>query len=157
MTILGIDPGVSGALALVSSGEIHVVDMPVVEVRGKRHIDAARLAKLISTGFPYIANHVVLEHVQGVQGSGATSAFSFGRGFGIVEGVVTALGLPLTLIRPQTWTKELRVSRDKGEHRLVASRLWPAQAELFARVKDDGRADAALLAHWYARCGRADS
>ena len=77
MTILGIDPGLSGALALLNGDELHVLDMPVAEVRGKRVIDAARLAHLVQRGFPYMPNHVVLEHVQGVQGSGATSAFNF--------------------------------------------------------------------------------
>lgn len=157
MTILGIDPGVSGALVLCSDGSLHVHDMPVVEVRGKRVIDAARLTSIIRSGFPYQPNMVVLEHVQGVQGSGATSAFAFGRGFGLVEGVVTALGLPLTLVRPQAWTKALGVSRDKGQHRLAAGQLWPAHAGYFARCKDDGRADAALLCHWYARHGHAHS
>jgi crossover junction endodeoxyribonuclease RuvC len=147
--ILGIDPGVSGALALLANGEVHVIDMPVVEVRGKRLIDATAVRRAIMEGFPYLTNMIVLEHVQGVQGSGATSAFSFGRGFGIVEGVVAGLGLPLTLVRPTVWTKALGVSRDKGQHRLTASRLWPQQSQLFARVKDDGRADASLLAHWY--------
>ena len=151
MTILGIDPGVSGALALLSGGELHVHDMPVVEIRGKRVIDAARVAEIVRVGFPYQPNMVVLEHVQGVQGSGATSAFSFGRGFGLVEGVVTALGFPLTLVRPQSWTKALGVSRDKGQHRMVAGQLWPQHAAMFSRVKDDGRADAALLCHWYER------
>jgi crossover junction endodeoxyribonuclease RuvC len=152
--ILGIDPGLSGALAMASGDELHVHDMPVVEVRGKRVIDAPRLAEMLRTGFPYMPNMVVLEHVQGVQGSGATSAFAFGRGFGLVEGCVTAIGLPLTLVRPQTWTKALGVSRDKGQHRLAAGSLWPRHTGLFARVKDDGRADAALLAHWYARHAR---
>jgi crossover junction endodeoxyribonuclease RuvC len=147
--ILGIDPGVSGALALLVNGEVHVIDMPVVEVRGKRLIDATAVRRAIMEGFQYLPNMIVLEHVQGVQGSGATSAFSFGRGFGIVEGVVAGLGLPLTLVRPTIWTKALGVSRDKGQHRLTASRLWPRQSQLFARVKDDGRADASLLAHWY--------
>jgi crossover junction endodeoxyribonuclease RuvC len=147
--ILGIDPGVSGALALLVNGVVHVIDMPVVEVRGKRLIDATAVRRAIMEGFPYLPNMIVLEHVQGVQGSGATSAFSFGRGFGIVEGVVAGLGLPLTLVRPTIWTKALGVSRDKGQHRLTASRLWPRQSQLFARVKDDGRADASLLAHWY--------
>lgn len=154
MTILGIDPGVAGALVLAYDSTLVIHDMPVVEVRGKRVIDCSLLASLIRTGFPYQPNMVVLEHVQGVQGSGATSAFAFGRGFGLVEGVVTALGLPLTLVRPQTWTKALGVSRDKGQHRLAAGQLWPAHAGYFARVKDDGRADAALLCHWYARHGR---
>lgn len=92
MTTLGIDPGLCGALALLSGSDIHIVDMPVAEVRGKRVIDAARLAHLVQLGFPFRPCHVVLEHVQGVQGSGATSAFNFGRGFGIVEGVISCLG-----------------------------------------------------------------
>jgi crossover junction endodeoxyribonuclease RuvC len=150
MTILGIDPGVSGALVLRTPDSLVIRDMPVVEVRGKRSICPAQLTRLLKQDFSGMG-HVVLEHVQGVQGSGATSAFSFGRGFGVVEGVVAALGIPLTLVRPQTWTKALGVSRDKGSHRLAAARIWPQHAEYFARAKDDGRADAALLCHWYMR------
>lgn len=151
--ILGIDPGVSGALVLRTDEGLQVRDMPVVEVRGKRHICPHALRHAIMSEFWCLPNMIVLEHVQGVQGSGATSAFSFGRGFGLVEGVIAGIGLPLTLVRPQTWTKALGVSRDKGSHRLAAARLWPQHADLFARVKDDGRADAALLCHWYLRHG----
>jgi crossover junction endodeoxyribonuclease RuvC len=96
----------------------------------------------------------VLEQVQAVQQSGATAAFSFGRGFGIIEGVLGTLRLPCTLVRPQVWTRELGVGTDKGAHRDAARRLWPASAAIFERVKDDGRADAALLAWWFARRGR---
>lgn len=152
MIVLGIDPGVSGALVFNDAGTLTVHDMPTVEVRGKRVIDASAL--ILKLRLVRQPSMVVLEHVQGVQGSGATSAFSFGRGFGVIEGVVAALGYPMTLVRPQTWTKALGVSRDKGQHRLAASRLWPHHAEYFARVKDDGRADAALLTHWYLRNGR---
>lgn len=155
--IVGIDPGVSGAVAVLIDGTVSATDMPVVEVRGRRHVDASGLAGRLQTIREVMAeiDMVVLEHVQGVQGAGATSSFSFGRSFGLVEGVLAGLRLPHTLVRPQQWTRELGVGRDKGEHRRAAMRLWPASASarLFARVKDDGRADAALLAHWYARCG----
>lgn len=152
MTVFGIDPGVSGAIVMVSEpGIVRAEDMPTIEIRGKRHIDAHRLVRLLRTGFPIQPDMVVLEHVQGVQGTGATSAFSFGRGFGLIEGAVAAIGYPLTLVRPQLWTKALALSRDKGARRLAASNLWPAASDLFARVKDDGRADAALLCHWYMR------
>jgi crossover junction endodeoxyribonuclease RuvC len=58
---------------------------------------------------------------------------------------------PVTFVRPQVWTKALGVGSDKGAHREAACRLFPTDAEQFARVKDDGRADAALLAHWWMR------
>lgn len=151
MSIIGIDPGVSGAVAIVAGREVVCHDMPTVEIRGKRKVDPVGLRAILATIDSEGIEAVVLEHVQGVQGTGATSAFSFGRSFGIVEGVVAGLALPLTLVRPQVWTKDLGVSRDKGQHRDAARRLWPAHAGLFARVKDDGRADAALMAHWYAR------
>lgn len=149
MIICGIDPGVGGAIAWVRDGTVDAVDMPVVEIRGKRHVCPHGLRAML--GDP--VDVVILEHVQGVQGAGATSAFSFGRSFGLVEGVLAGLQLPTVLVRPQRWTKELGVSRDKGSHREAAMRLWPGEARLFARVRDDGRADAALLAHWYARHG----
>jgi crossover junction endodeoxyribonuclease RuvC len=151
--VIGIDPGVSGAVAFVNGGSIEVMDMPTFEIRGKRHVAANHLRDILSHGGIDEIETVVLEHVQGVQGTGSTSAFSFGRSFGLVEGVVAGLALPLVLVRPQAWTKALGVSRDKGAHRQAAANLWPRQASLFARVKDDGRADAALLCHWWIRHG----
>lgn len=150
--IVGIDPGVSGAVAVVNGQAVEAYDMPTIEILGKRRVCPAGLRAILLRMLDDV-DAVVLEHVQGVQGTGATSAFSFGRSFGVVEGVVAGLSLPLTLVRPQVWTKALNLSRDKGSHRQAAINLWPKHADLFARVKDDGRADAALLAHWYLRKG----
>jgi crossover junction endodeoxyribonuclease RuvC len=151
--VVGIDPGLSGAIAFVLEDYIAVVDMPTVEVRGKRRVCPHGVRAIFREHDTRAIAMVVLEHVQGVQGTGATSAFSFGRSFGLVEGVVAGLELATTLVRPQAWTKALGVSRDKGDHRRMAANLWPSRANLFARVKDDGRADAALLAHWWLRAG----
>lgn len=148
--IIGIDPGVSGAIAVVGNG-VRCYDMPTIEIRGKRHVSPSGLRDILDIANVEGVEAVVLEHVQGVQGTGATSAFSFGRSFGVVEGVVAGMMLPLTLVRPQVWTQALGVSRDKGAHRQAAINLWPSHADLFSRVKDDGRADAALLAHWWMR------
>jgi crossover junction endodeoxyribonuclease RuvC len=146
---IGIDPGVAGAIAVVSAaGEVLVWDMPTIEVRGKKRISARHLRDLLVDIGPAVM--VVVEDVQGVQGSGATSAFSFGRGCGVIEGVLAGLDRPVTYVSPQRWTKDLGVGSDKGAHRLAAQRLWPLD-NLFDRVKDDGRADAALLAHWWMR------
>jgi hypothetical protein len=145
-TIIGIDPGAGGAIAVLDDGYLHLIDMPTVEVRGRRHVAAASIADRLQLFRGAIA---VLEHVQGVQGAGATSAFSFGRSAGVVEGVLAGLGIATKLVRPQVWTREMGVSRDKGAHRAAAQQLWPQQAAAFALVRDDGRADAALLVAWW--------
>jgi len=150
--VIGIDPGVSGAIAIVTGSTVDCHDMPTVEVNGRRHVCPHGLRQILGECVVVRGQEitaVVLEHVQGVQGTGATSAFSFGRSFGLVEGVVAGMRLPLVLVRPQAWTKALGVSRDKGDHRRAAANLWPAHATLFARAKDDGRADAALLCRWW--------
>lgn len=151
--IVGIDPGVSGAIAIVFGRDVTCHDMPTIEIRGKRHVCPSGLRDILATVDMEGIDAIVLEHVQGVQGTGATSAFSFGRSFGLVEGVVAGMTIPLTLVRPQVWTKDLNLSRDKGAHRQAAINLFPKHADLFSRVKDDGRADATLLAHWYIRRG----
>jgi crossover junction endodeoxyribonuclease RuvC len=146
--IIGIDPGLCGALAVLEAGRVDVFDMPTIRVRDKKRIDTAALVRLLVDIGP--VDLVAVEDVQGVQGSGSTSAFTFGRGIGIIEGVLAAFERPAMWVTPQRWTKALGVSRDKGEHRQRAARLFPADADLFARVKDDGRADAALIAHYAA-------
>lgn len=150
MKIVGVDPGLSGALFVTADfapPQCH--DMPTTEVRGKNRIDIATLRDIIIAIGP--VDLVVVEEVQGVQGTGATSAFTFGYGAGAIAGVLTALERPWRYVTPQRWTKDLAVSRDKGAHRLMAQSLYPDVAHLFARVKDDGRADAALIAHWARR------
>ncbi len=147
-TIIGIDPGAGGAIAVLHNGHLHLIDMPTVEIRGRRHVAAPVIAEQLHW-VPYRCAIAVLEQVQGVQGAGATSAFSFGRSAGLVEGVLAGLGITTHLVRPQVWTRDMGVSRDKGAHRAAAQQLWPPQAAAFARVKDDGRADAALLVAWW--------
>lgn len=154
---IGIDPGMNGAIAVVSGQRlVDVYDMPTDEVNDRRCTSPVRLSAILSQVRDDLGlgiDMVVVEHVQGVQQSGATSAFAFGRGFGTIEGVVAALGLPMTLVRPPRWTKALGVGSNKGTHRVAAMRLWPKESKLFARAKDDGRADAVLLCEWYRRSG----
>jgi crossover junction endodeoxyribonuclease RuvC len=154
--VIGIDPGLDGAIVVCShdAGEmLSYWDMPIVSVTStkvRRFVSPHGVRDILAAWLDHDP-HVVLEHVEAVQQSGATSAFAFGRGFGTIEGVVAGLRLPYELVRPQAWTKALGVPRDKGAHRLTAMRLWPAQSSAFALVKHDGRADAALLCSWYAR------
>ena len=147
--LLGIDPGAGGALAWVSpdGGLIAVVDMPIIEVRGKKRVCAASLAALL-TGRPVA--RVVIEGVGGMPGQGVGSTFAFGYAAGLCEGVATGAGLPVEIVRASVWKRRAGLSADKGVARQMASRLWPAASGEFKRVRDDGRAEAALMAHWAA-------
>lgn len=157
MNILAIDPGMSGAVAILHRDVIPepaVMDMPVHELtvggKKKRRIDVHQLCENIRPHLPII-DHAVIEHVGAMPGQGVTSSFAFGEAFGLVHGIVVALGIPLTLARPVVWKRAMGVTADKDSSRLMASRLYPGHAHLWSRVKDDGRAEAVLLATWYLR------
>lgn len=148
--ILGIDPGISGALAWVSDDDGHLIatcDMPTIQVLGKNKVSAPVLAKLISDRKPRL---VVVEDVGAMPGQGVTSMFNFGFSAGILAGVCAGLGLPMMAYRPSVWKRHAGVPADKGGARQMAQRLWPGARD-FDRVKDDGRAEAALLARWIAK------
>ena len=154
---IGIDPGLSGAIAFLDTekGHLSIIDMPVLEVKRnnklKRELSPVALADILRAGIgPFgPVPHSVLERVGAMPGQGVSSVFSFGRSVGIVEGVLAALMIPVTIILPQAWQKAAGVRGGKDGSRLRACELFPNYATLFARKKDDGRADAALMA-WYA-------
>lgn len=149
--ILGIDPGISGALAWVSDGDGHLIataDMPLVEVNGKKKVSPQILAQMITDRRPSL---VVVEEVGAMPGQGVTSMFGFGYSAGILAGVCAGLGLPMVGYRPAVWKRQAGVPTDKGAARQMAQRLWPGAAMDFGRVKDAGRAEAALLARMVAK------
>ena len=146
--ILEIDPGLSGALAVLSlDGGLVVHDMPVVEVerggKAKRETDTAALAAIVRELGDCVA---WVERVGARPGQGVSSMFSFGRGVGQIEGVLAALRVPVSYVIPQSWRKAMRVPEGKDGSRLRASQLLPAYSTEWRRSKDDGRAEAALIA-----------
>jgi len=151
--VIGIDPGISGAIAVFdwyTKKLVEIIDMPTLEVESgktkKRHISAVSLANYL-VGFT--DTHIVIEKVGAMPGQGVTSMFNFGRSAGIIEGVVAALEMPNTYVAPATWTKAVGRAAGKDASRMRAMELFPSKADLFKRAKDDGRADAALIAYWY--------
>jgi len=143
---LGIDPGAGGALALLEGDRLlHAADMPTMMLKGRARVMPGGVVDLIVDWKP---DQIALEDVAAMPGQGVTSMFSFGRSVGILEGVIAALGYPLVMVRPATWKRAAGVPADKDAARLMATRLWPDQAALFTRKRDDGRAEAALLARW---------
>jgi crossover junction endodeoxyribonuclease RuvC len=148
--ILGVDIGATGALAMLTdAGELlGVADMPVLAdgPAGRRGINAPLLAELVLKSHARLA---YVEHVSARPGEGPTGAFAFGRARGVVEGVLAAGGVPVTFLTPPSWKRSVGIppGRDhaKDKARSEAIRRWPAHAAIFACVKDDGRADAALI------------
>ena len=151
--ILGIDCGAKGALAFFDpdSGTLDVIDMPTVEVkRGaklKSEISPQMVAALIRARNPSSAT---IEKVGAMPGQGVSSMYQFGRGVGMLEGVLAALQIPTSYVTPQQWQRAVQSRDGKDGARARAAELFPAYAQMFARKKDDGRADAALIAWWSA-------
>lgn len=140
--ILGVDPGLSGALVWVNgSGDlIEVEDMPLVN----NEVNAKLLANLI-VGYGRLECAVV-ERQQSMPKQGVASSFKTGVGYGVIIGVLAALDVPTFFLSPTQWKKVLHLSTDKETSRRKALERWPKEAEYFKRKKDEGRAEAALLA-----------
>lgn len=150
MRILGVDPGAYGALALLIDGRLtDVADMPILKVRrgksDKAEVDGYSLAALLRDLAPDIA---LVEQVGGMTGQSPSASFNFGRAAGAVEYSLKTLGVRVETVAPATWKRAMRLKGGKDDSRALAMRLWPAKAALFQRVKDDGRAEAALIAEW---------
>ncbi|MCP1931800.1 hypothetical protein [Bradyrhizobium elkanii] len=142
--ILGIDPGMSGAIAFYFPDHperVSVEDMPIAA----GDVDAVNLAKRVVAMAPDLA---FLERVGAMPGQGVSSTFKFGRAYGVVLGVIGAATIPLHLVTPAKWKAHLRLSADKEEARALALRLFPACGDHFKRKKDHGRAEAALIARY---------
>lgn len=151
--IIGVDPGASGAIAIIeSTGKlVHVFDMPSVEIvsggRAKRRVSPEMLAAELRL---YADQGAVayLEQVGAMPGQGVSSMFAFGQAFGIVLGVMAGLAIPCQTVTPAKWKKDLKLNGGKDAARAKAAQIWPGQAGEFKRVKDDGKAEAALIAAW---------
>lgn len=151
--ILGIDPGLAGALALydASADHLRVEDIPTFKIGTKSVIDANGLARIVDDWVSGQRVVAFLEFVSASPQMGVTSAFKFGVGFGLIQGVLAANFVRVEMVTPPAWKRAMKVTRDKDECRAAATRRFPALSPLFARKKDDGRAEAALIALYGAR------
>jgi Holliday junction resolvasome RuvABC endonuclease subunit len=142
--IIGVDPGVGGGIALMVDGVIEgVIDMPV----GDDEVSGVLLSAHIELAEP---NVVVIEKVHSMPKQGVASSFNFGKSYGTVIGLVSALRYPLVKMTPQEWKRANGlIGKDKDASRQLAMELWPQHADHFKRRRDDGRAEAALIARAY--------
>jgi hypothetical protein len=150
---LGIDPGAGGALALYVQApkyDIVVLDMPVHEVNGKRRIDLHGIQRVVASWeMQFGITLAIVENVGAMPGQSPNGMFWFGYAACAAQSAVVAAGVPMKLVTPQTWKKHYGLAggpENKDQARQLASRAFPSHAHLWARKKDDGRAEAVLMA-----------
>ena len=154
MRIIGIDPGLSGAIAILDDSKIkELFDMPVMPdgKKNKRQLNSALLVKLINDNIKNLENTVmVVEQVNAMPGQGVTSMFNFGQTFGAIKGICAALGLPIFFVRPAKWKKHFElINSAKDASRTKAIEMYPAISEQLSKKKDVNKSDAILIARYY--------
>ena len=151
---IGIDPGLTGALAVLNDrGECHHLwDAPIARVKKKNKLIVAQMALLLrEAGEIKLA---VIEDVHAMPRQGSVSMFNFGWGLGLWEGLLTALGIPYIKVSPHRWQRDMLGGfRDPQDRRIIAQQMYPEQAPNLGLKKHCGRADALLLARFAARDG----
>ena len=154
MKILGIDPGLSGAIAILENKKVlKIFDMPVM-AEGKKNKKQLNSALLVST----IKNNtnseedtaVVVEQVNAMPGQGVTSMFNFGQTFGAIKGVCAALNLPIFFVRPSKWKKYFElINSSKDSSRTKVIEMYPSLSDQLSKKKDVNKSDAILIARYY--------
>ena len=163
MNIIGIDPGLDGAICVMfANGSIELFDIPILTIaRGKkkkREYNFAEIARMIDSIITIakrepMAFHVGLEKIHSMPGQGVASMFSMGVGYGMWLGIISAFQIPYTLITPQAWKKAMMagMGKEKDASRLRAIQMFPQLADQLKLKKHHGRADALLIAEYLKR------
>lgn len=156
---VGIDPGLSGAIARYDTitGDLFVLDVPTHALtrngKNKREIDLQETARVLDRLAQEPGTQIWVEQVSSMPGQGVSSVFAFGKAYGILLGVAAATFAPIHLVTPAVWKREMGVTSSKDGARAKASSLLPVHSHNWSRVKDDGRAEATLIALYGARKG----
>jgi crossover junction endodeoxyribonuclease RuvC len=146
MKIVGVDPGKKGALALIdtSTGSVQIEDMPLVSYGKKELVSGIGIAQIIENWMPDAG---VIERVSARPGQGSVSMFNFGASYWGAKSVIECFCPFVMLVTPQVWKKRLNlIGTDKEAARELAIRLHPQAAHMLKRKKDEGRAEALLIA-----------
>jgi len=154
MIIIGIDPGISGAISVIENKKIlEVYDTPTMieGKKNKRQINAAQVTNIIkerlNNGKEVM---VVVEQVNAMPGQGVTSMFNFGQSFGAIKGICAALSLPIYFVRPTKWKKHFNlIKTNKDASRTKVIEAYPEISSKLHRKKDSNRADAILIALYF--------
>ena len=154
MKIIGIDPGLSGAIAVLEDNKVlNIFDIPVMSEgkKNKRQLNSDLLVSLLKQNISKNEEiAVVVEQVNAMPGQGVTSMFNFGQTFGAIKGICAALGLPIFFVRPSKWKKHFElINSSKDSSRTKAIEMYPNLSKDLAKKKDVNKSDAILIARFY--------
>ena len=156
MLIIGIDPGITGAICFFEDGEIKdVIEMPNMAdgKKNKRQINGSQIFNEISVRIRLNSNKevvVVVEQVNAMPGQGVTSMFNFGQSFGVIKGICSAMQLSVHLVRPVKWKKYYSLIKcEKDASRTKVIEIFPYISSKLSKKKDSNKADAILIASFF--------
>ena len=156
MLIIGIDPGISGAICFFENDEVkEVIDMPSMAdgKKNKRQINGQQIFNEISSRIKNIPKkeiRVVIEQVSAMPGQGVTSMFNFVQSFGVLKGICSAMQLSMHFVRPAKWKKYYGlIKTEKDASRTKVIEIFPYISSQLSRKKDSNKADAILIASFF--------
>ena len=156
MLIIGIDPGISGAICFFEDGQVkEVIDMPVMAEgkKNKRQINGPQTYNEILKRINKFQKKdiiVVIEQVSAMPGQGVTSMFNFGQSFGVLKGICSAMQLSMFFIRPAKWKKYFGlIKTEKDASRTKVIEIFPYISSELSKKKDSNKADAVLIASFF--------
>ena len=156
MIIIGIDPGISGAICFFQDGQIsEIVEMPVMAEgkKNKRQINGQQIYNEIYSRIDKISKKnitVVIEQVSAMPGQGVTSMFNFGQSFGVLKGICSAMQLSMRFVRPTKWKKYYGlIKAEKDASRTKVIEIFPYISSQLSKKKDSNKADAILIASFF--------
>ena len=154
MKIIGIDPGLSGAIAILENNKVsNIFDIPVMTEgkKNKRQLNSALLVNLLRENIDKEEEvAVVVEQVNAMPGQGVTSMFNFGQTFGAIKGICAALEFPIYFVRPSKWKKHFElINSSKDSSRTKAIEMYPKLSNQLAKKKDVNKSDAILIARYF--------
>ena len=154
MKIIGIDPGLSGAIAILENNRVlNIFEIPVMSEgkKNKRQLNSAQLVKLLRDNISKNEEvAVVVEQVNAMPGQGVTSMFNFGQTFGAIKGICASLGLPIFFVRPSKWKKHFElINSSKDSSRTKAIEMYPSLSNDLAKKKDVNKSDTILIARFF--------
>ena len=156
MLIIGIDPGISGAICFFLNGEvIDIIDMPSMAEgkKNKRQINSQQVFNEISERIKNFSKKeiiVVIEQVSAMPGQGVTSMFNFGQSFGVLKGICSAMQLSMYFVRPAKWKKYYGlIKTEKDASRTKVIEIFPYISSKLSKKKDSNKADAVLIANFF--------
>ena len=148
MNYCGIDPGFSGAIAILNEEKeiVFYTDMPIIKVGKKNELNETAIREILESHKPLC---VAIEKSQVMPKQGISSSGRYMASYGFLRGVCCGIGAPYQLIHPKTWKKAMMhdMPQEKQASIMRVGQLYPEL--VLKRKKDHGIADAILLARYY--------